>query len=199
MSFALALGFESFEPDELLPAGLPLDDLARRALLQKLRQVWREEGPEGVIRLLRKELGDEAADAVRAATEAEKITNPLPATRRFARAVPERVARDIEAGLKDVYLAKPGDPDVFITAAEDLARYRTQASVERRLTLPAGQRAVVTFKYDVEAGGIASPIFRHYPEFVGGGRTLGGAREWVIPNRPLDQLPIWDIKVRYLK
>ncbi len=142
---------------------------------------------------------DEAANAVRAAAEAEKITNPLPATRRFARAVPERVARDIEAGLKDVYLAKPGDPDVFITAAEDLARYRTQASVERRLALPAGQRAVVTFKYDVEAGGIASPIFRHYPEFVGGGRTLGGAREWVIPNRPLNQLPIWDIKVRYLK
>ncbi len=62
MSFALALGFESFEPDELLPAGLPLDDLARRALLQKLRQVWREEGPESVIRLLRKELGDEAAE-----------------------------------------------------------------------------------------------------------------------------------------
>ncbi len=62
LSLALALGFESFEPDELLPAGLPLDDLARRALLQKLRQVWREEGPESVIRLLRKELGDEAAE-----------------------------------------------------------------------------------------------------------------------------------------
>ncbi len=150
---------------------------------------------------------DEAADIARTATNlaehaievtAVEITNPLPRTQRFARALPERVARDIEAGLRDVYLAKPEDPDVFITAAEDLARYRTQASVERRLGLPPGQRAVVTFKYDVEAGGIACPICRSYPEFIGRGRTIGGAREWVIPNRPLSELPIWDIKVRYL-
>ena len=111
------------------------------------------------------------------------------------------MARDIEAGLRDVYLGKPGDPDVFITAAEDLARYRTQASVERRLALPPSgeRRVIVTFKYDVEAGGIASPVFRNYPDFVGKGRTLGGAREWVIPNRPLQEMPIWDIKVRYLR
>jgi RHS repeat-associated protein len=142
---------------------------------------------------------DEAADALKAVENVAEITNPLPKTQRFAQAVPEKVARDIEAGLQDVYLAKPGDPDVFITAAEDLARYRTQSSVERRLALPPGQRAVVTFKYDVEAGGIASPILRDYAEFVGRGRTAGGAREWVIPNRPLNELPIWDIKVRYLR
>ena len=144
---------------------------------------------------------DEAADALKAVENVIEITNPLPRTQRFARVLPERVARDIEAGLKDVYLGKPGDPDVFITAAEDLARYRTQASVERRLALPPSneRRAVVTFKYDVEAGGIASPVFRNYPGFVGKGRTLGGAREWVIPNRPLREMPIWDIKVRYLR
>jgi RHS repeat-associated protein len=144
---------------------------------------------------------DEAADALKAVENVIEITNPLPRTQRFARVLPERVARDIEAGLKDVYLGKPGDPDVFITAAEDLARYRTQASVERRLALPSSneRRAVVTFKYDVEAGGIASPVFRNYPGFVGKGRTLGGAREWVIPNRPLREMPIWDIKVRYLR
>ncbi len=142
---------------------------------------------------------DEAADIARAATNLAEITNPLPGTRRFARALPENVARLIEAGRTDIPLGKPGDPDVFITAAEDLARYRTQASVERRLALQPGRRAVVTFKYDVEAGGIASPVFRDYPGFVGKGRTLGGAREWVIPNKPLRELPIWDIKVRYLR
>jgi RHS repeat-associated protein len=62
LGFALALGFESFEPDDLLPAGLPLDDVARRALLKKLREIWQEEGLEGVIQFLRKELGDEATD-----------------------------------------------------------------------------------------------------------------------------------------
>ncbi len=135
---------------------------------------------------------DEAADIARTATnlaehaiEVVEITNPLPRTQRFARALPENVARLIEAGRTDIPLGKPGDPDVFITAAEDLARYRTQASVERRLALQPGRRAVVTFKYDVEAGGIASPVFRDYPGFVGKGRTLGGAREWVIPNKPL--------------
>jgi len=147
---------------------------------------------------------DEAAEALKAVENVAEITNPLPKTQRFARAVPEDVARKIEAGFTNVTLARPGDPDVFITAAEDLARYRTQSAVESRLALPSGpQRAVVTFKYDWEAGGIASPILRNYPEFIGGGITAGGAREWVIPNRPLskllDERLIWDIKVRYLK
>jgi hypothetical protein len=147
---------------------------------------------------------DEAVDVLKAVENVAEITNPLPRTQRFARAVPEDVARKIEAGFTNVTLARPGDPDVFITAAEDLARYRTQSAVESRLALPSGpQRAVITFKYDWEAGGIASPILRNYPEFIGGGITAGGAREWVIPNRPLSELLderlIWDIKVRYLK
>jgi len=129
----------------------------------------------------------------------QKAANPLPGTRRFARAVPKDVATLIDAGCTDITLAKPEDPDVFITAAEDLARYRSQSSVERRLGLPPGQRAVVTFNLDVDVAGIASPIRRNYPEFVGGGRTRGGAREWVIPNRPLNELPIWNVKVRYLR
>jgi len=127
------------------------------------------------------------------------VTNPLPRTQRFARAVPVDVARLIDAGHTDITLAKPGDPDVFITAAEDLARYRSQSSVERRLGLPPGQRAIVTFNYDIGVGGIASPIWRDYPEFVGGGLTRGGAREWVIPNWSLNELTVSNIQVRYLR
>lgn len=33
------------------------------------------------------------------------------------------------------------------------------------------------------ANGLASPVFRTNPGFVGLGRTVGGAREFVIPNR----------------
>jgi hypothetical protein len=33
--------------------------------------------------------------------------------------------------------------------------------------------------------GIASPVFRSDPGFIGGGRTAGGAREFVIPNQPI--------------
>ena len=33
--------------------------------------------------------------------------------------------------------------------------------------------------------GIASTVFRNNPGFVGGGRTAGGAPEFVIPNGPV--------------
>jgi hypothetical protein len=33
-----------------------------------------------------------------------------------------------------------------------------------------------------------SPILRNNPGFVGGGRTAGGAREFVIPNSRLEDL-----------
>ncbi|HZN02225.1 MAG TPA: polymorphic toxin type 10 domain-containing protein [Candidatus Polarisedimenticolia bacterium] len=33
--------------------------------------------------------------------------------------------------------------------------------------------------------GLASPIFRKSPGFVGGGLTSGGAREFVLPNGPI--------------
>ncbi|MGD1879802.1 MAG: polymorphic toxin type 10 domain-containing protein [Kiloniellaceae bacterium] len=33
--------------------------------------------------------------------------------------------------------------------------------------------------------GVSSPVFRTDPGFVGGGRTTGGAREFVIPNGPI--------------
>lgn len=74
-----------------------------------------------------------------------------------------------------------------------------QSSVESRLALSSEKRAVVTFDYDVSKGTIASPIRRDYPKFVGGGLTKGGAREWVIPNVPLKEMPICKIAVRHLK
>jgi hypothetical protein len=52
--------------------------------------------------------------------------------------------------------------------------------VDETSNLIPGPRAVIEF--DAPASGIASPIFRNYPGFVGSGRTAGGAREFVIPN-----------------
>jgi len=129
----------------------------------------------------------------------EVVTNALPKSKRFARAVPKWVAELIETGDRSIRLAPPKDSDVFITAAKDLSHYRTQSGVERRLTLSPGRRAVVTFDYDLATGSIASPILRDNPGFAGRGLTAGGAREWVIPNFPLDELSIRNIRVRWLR
>ncbi|MCX7683011.1 MAG: polymorphic toxin type 10 domain-containing protein [Anaerolineae bacterium] len=142
--------------------------------------------------------------ALTAAFEAAEPDDLLPSSR-LARVLPRDIAELIEAGNLDVTLARPSEPDVFVTAAADLSHYRTQRSVERRLALPPSDkpRSVVSFDYDVNKGSIASPINRPYPEFVPGGRTAGGAREWVIPNRPLRELVgqgiVRNIRVRHLK
>ncbi len=134
--------------------------------------------------------------ALRHADVISQITNAIPRTRRYARAIPNWVAELIESGERGISLAPPSETDAFITAAEDLARYRSQASVAKRLTLPPGNRAIVTFKYH---GPIASPVLRENPGFLPGGLTAGGAREWVIPNQPLDALNVSDVTVRYLE
>jgi len=141
-------------------------------------------------------VGGAAIRQLRYADDVAEIANLLPRTKRYSRAVPEWVAELILQGKRDILLAPPGESDVFITAAEDLARYRTQRSVEKRLTLTQGKRAIVTFIYE---GPIASPVFRNNPGFIQGGRTLGGAREWVIPNKILSALNITNIRVRWLK
>ena len=53
------------------------------------------------------------------------------------------------------------------------------------LRLP-GARAVIEF--DTVTEGLASPVLREAPGFVGGGFTAGGASEFVMPNMPLSQL-----------
>ena len=135
------------------------------------------------------------------ATDDLVITNPYPASSRFSRVIPEQVAEQIESGDLSVTLSHPNNLDTFITAAEDLGDNPTSSSVAERLALPAssttGSNALVTFTYDLTQGSIASPINRTFPEFVGFGRTLGGAREWVIPNLPIRDLPIKDIIVSW--
>ena len=52
-------------------------------------------------------------------------------------AVPNRVARVLSADLLEITmtLGPPGDPDVFVTAADDVAEISAAAEMARRLTL----------------------------------------------------------------
>jgi hypothetical protein len=50
--------------DEVLPVGLPADDVARRALMKGAREAFEEGGEEALERFLRDALGDQADDVI---------------------------------------------------------------------------------------------------------------------------------------
>lgn len=118
--------------------------------------------------------------------------------------VPRRLARVVPAEFADTpTLGPPGVSDVFVTGAgtRDIGRTTTPRGIARRLTLIDengklidGPKAVIEFDLP---GGIASPIDRSNPGFVGRGRTAGNAREFVIPNYKISDLK--NVKVRVVE
>jgi hypothetical protein len=110
-------------------------------------------------------------------------------------AVPNRVARVLSADLLEITmtLGPPGDPDVFVTAADDVAEISAAAEMARRLTLvdEAGnliRGPLAVLEFDAPAKEVASPIRRSGPGFTGRGRTAGGAREFVILDYRISEL-----------
>jgi len=102
-----------------------------------------------------------------------KVANPVPTM--LARAVP---------GMRRLLtLGRPGDKEVFVTAASDLKGLQA-SQLGQRLGKPnSGTWTIIRFP--APATGLASPVFRNNPGFVPGGLTSGGAREFVIPNGPI--------------
>lgn len=64
LNIGLAILFETVEIDDILPVGLPLDDVSRQALMKGLKEAYAEGGEEAVERLLREALGDQADDVI---------------------------------------------------------------------------------------------------------------------------------------
>jgi len=140
----------------------------------------------------------EAAEEAGERLARQAVRNPIP--RSFARAVeiadPDDIAKIRRRILPDwlTHLGAPGSTDVFITAAADIRHIKTAKGLAKRLTLldqigNLKQGPFVIFEFDLDRSvSIATPILRNYPGFVGGGRTLGGAREFVVPNLPLSAL-----------
>ena len=122
---------------------------------------------------------------------AGRVTNPVP--RRMARVVPAQYA-------ESPTLAAPGAQEAFVTAAEDITGITTSRGLAERLTLidEAGnliEGPFVVFEFDTPVSGVASPVFRSSPGFVGRGLTAGGAREFTIPNLPLAELKNLTIRI----
>jgi len=108
--------------------------------------------------------------------------------------IPGRTARVVDARFGNSRtLGAPGADDVFVTAADDIAGIRTSQGMSERLTLldDAGQMRrgpLTVIEFDTPASGLASPINRSNPGFVGRGLTQGGAREFSLPNLAVDEL-----------
>jgi len=98
--------------------------------------------------------------------------------------VPKTLARVVAGERNLTTLGAPGADDVFVTAAEDIAGLDA-AGIAERLTIPgADVFTVVEFSVD-DIIGLASPIRRTNPGWIPGGRTAGGAREFVVANGPI--------------
>lgn len=107
--------------------------------------------------------------AIRGLMSAE-IANPVSAT----------LARVIPGEGPFPTLGPPGQADVFVTAADDIAGMNAAQIAQRLAIKPSGSYTVIEFP--TPNSGLASPINRLDPGFIGGGNTAGGAREFVVPN-----------------
>jgi hypothetical protein len=98
-----------------------------------------------------------------------------------ANPVPSTLARIISGNVPAASLRRPGATHVFVTAAEDIAGLNA-SQVAQRLTIPQSSSAFKVIEFSAPQSVLASPDFRANPGFIGGGRTLGGARGFVNPN-----------------
>lgn len=97
--------------------------------------------------------------------------------------LPKELARVVAGRRKVTTLGRPDQPDVFVTAADDITGLNAEELAKRLAVDPAGEFTVIRFP--APETGIASPVFRTNPGFIPGGMTRGGAREFVIPNGPI--------------
>ncbi len=102
--------------------------------------------------------------------------------------VPDQLSRAIPSGDFEILsLGRPTDSDVFVTGADDINNLNAN-QISQRLTIPASDTGfdVLTFKTPKE--GVASPFNRSDIGFINGGRTAGGAREFILPNLRIEDL-----------
>lgn len=97
--------------------------------------------------------------------------------------LPGAVARVVSADIQATTLGAPGAADVFVTDANAI-RGMNSSQIANGLTIPGSPSGFNVIEFPTP-NGIASPINRMNPGFVGGGQTAGGLPEYVVPNGPI--------------
>jgi RHS repeat-associated protein len=132
----------------------------------------------GVSKVAGKILGPLAAPV-----EMEGASNNLP--NRLVRVIPEEVAGGPTLG-------PPGKADVFVTTPGEIEGLNA-AGISKKLTLQNSDGSPVKgpfrlIEFDAPKEGVAQPYNRSDPGFKNGGKTAGGATEYVVPNAKVSDL-----------
>jgi RHS repeat-associated protein len=96
---------------------------------------------------------------------------------------PSKLARVIPGEGNFTTLGRPTVDDVFVTAADDIAGLDAK-QLAHKITIPES-KVFTVIEFPTPRYGLASPVNRTNPGFVGFGKTAGGAREFVVPNGPI--------------
>ena len=102
----------------------------------------------------------------------------------IANPVPSMLVRVIPNGIDATTLGAPGAADVFVTDASQLEGLNAQ-QISAELGIPESPNGFQVIQFPTPECGLASPVFRSNPGFIGGGLTTGGASEFVLPNGPI--------------
>ena len=153
------------------PAALATSLLNQPASLQYSNSTQAYEGT--VITIIVSAATPEAFET-EAATVGAEISNELATT--VTRVIPGEYGRPPTLG-------PPGNSDVFVTAG-GLLNGMTADQISTALTIEPSASGFNLFEFATPEG-IASPISRTDPGFIGGGRTAGGLPEYTIPNGPI--------------
>lgn len=108
---------------------------------------------------------------------------PLVGAKGISNPIPTELARVIPGRGNFPTLGPPTRSDVFVTAMDDIAGLNAK-QVAQRLTINEADTFTI-IRFPTPQSGLASPVNRPDPGFIGGGRTAGDAREFVIPNGPI--------------
>jgi RHS repeat-associated protein len=106
---------------------------------------------------------------------------------RLVRVIPEKYATGAET------IGGPGAMDAFVADASQLKGLTTSEQIAQKLTLvdEGGNLIRGPFRlieFDAPMQGLAQPFNRTNPGFINGGKTAGGATEYVLPNLKISEL-----------
>jgi RHS repeat-associated protein len=108
--------------------------------------------------------------------------------------LPTRLIRVIEEKFaSSPTLGAPGATDVFVADATQLKGLNTSSEIAQKLTLVDQKGNLIRgpfrlIEFDAPSEGLAQPFNRGNPGFINGGKTAGGATEYILPNFKVSDL-----------
>jgi RHS repeat-associated protein len=106
--------------------------------------------------------------------------------------IPTRLVRVVPENVQATTLARTTEADAFVANPAELKGLNA-TQIAEKLTLKNADGSFVKgpfklIEFDTPVEGLAQPFNRTNPGFVNGGKTAGGATEYVVPNMKVNEL-----------